>query len=82
MNVFGSMKEGIGNFGSSAMETFKGLGGSLGNIFSSVTSGLGSLFGGGGAGGGGGIMSSIMGMFGGGGGAASRGGAADARRVR
>jgi len=66
MNVFGSMKEGIGNFGTTALDTFKGLGGSLGNIFSSVTSGLGSLFGGGGAGGGGGLMSSIMGMFGGG----------------
>ena len=74
MNVFGSMKEGIGNFGSTALDTFKGLGGSLGNIFSSVTSGLGSLFGGGGAGGGGGFMSSIMGMFGGGGGAAGGGG--------
>ncbi len=74
MNVFGSMKEGIGNFGSTALDTFKGLGGSLGNIFSSVTSGLGSLFGGGGAAGGGGFMSSIMGMFGGGGGAAGGGG--------
>ena len=66
MNVFGSMKEGIGNFGRTALDTFKGLGGSLGNIFSSVTSSLGSLFSGGGAGGGGGLMSSIMGMFGGG----------------
>ena len=74
MNVFGSMKEGIGKFGTTALDTFKGLGGSLGNIFSSVTSGLGSLFGGGGAGGGGGLMSSIMGMFGGGGGAAGGGG--------
>jgi tape measure domain-containing protein len=61
---FGSIVESVKNLGSTLLtEGFGGLGDLFGGLMSSLTQGLGSLFGGGG--GAGGMLSTVMGFFGG-----------------